>query len=258
MPSTLIAGNWKMNTTLGEARALAQAVRNLAANAPGVELILCPPAISLAGIKGALAGSDVRVGAQNMHYEESGAFTGEISPSMLAGICEYVILGHSERRQLFAETDALVNLKVKAAIGHDLKPIVCVGETLEQREAGAAAEVISRQVREGLAGVEATAVNGLVVAYEPVWAIGTGQAATPEIAAEVMGGPILESLDSLFGPAAAEVSLLYGGSVNAGNISEYAAQACIHGALVGGASLQADSFVEIARLAGLAKGLGVS
>ena len=245
-----------MNTTIGEAGALAAAVADLAGDAPGVELVLCPPAISLAAVRDAVAGSSVKVGAQNMYFQESGAYTGEIAPVMLAGICDYVILGHSERRQLFGEDDALVNLKVKAAVSHGLKPILCVGETLEQRESGRAAEVIAAQVKAGLADTQEPDLSGLVVAYEPVWAIGTGQAATPEIAAEIMGGAIADALRSLFGGASDDIPLLYGGSVNADNVSDFASQSCIHGALVGGASLQAQSFMDIARRAGEAKGSG--
>ena len=253
MPRTIVAGNWKMNTTLAEAVALAAAVAQGVGQAPGVELILCPPAISLAAVREAVGGSPVAVGAQNMHFADSGAFTGEIAAPMLRDLARYVLLGHSERRQLFGETDELVNRKVLAALRHDLRPILCVGETLQQREAGQAAAVIGRQVGAGLAEVSPNDLDNLVVAYEPVWAIGTGQAATPEIAAEIMGGVILQTLISQFGPAAGELPLLYGGSVNAGNIADFAAQSCIHGALVGGASLQADSFLEIARLAGAAQ-----
>ena len=259
MPATTVAGNWKMNTNLAEAVILAEALRERAVSLTGVEVILCPPSISLAAVRDAVAGSQVKVGAQNMHFEDAGAFTGEISPSMLRGLCDYVILGHSERRQLFGETDAIVNGKVLAAFRHGLRPILCVGETLEERESGNAEMVISQQVRSGLAEVgDSTEIDitGLTVAYEPIWAIGTGQAATPEIAAEIMEGAILETLRILFGAAAGEIPLLYGGSVNAGNIADFAAQSCIHGALVGGASLQADSFAEIARLAGEAKTSG--
>ena len=253
MPRTIVAGNWKMNTTLAEAVELAGAVVQGAGKAPEVELILCPPAISLAAIRDALGVSLVAVGAQNMHFADSGAFTGEIAPPMLRDLARYVILGHSERRQMFGETDELVNRKVLAALQHGLRPILCVGETLQQREAGQAAAVIGRQVRSALSEVAVADLGDLVVAYEPVWAIGTGQAATPEIAADVMGGVILQTLISQFGQAAGELPLLYGGSVNAGNIADFAAQSCIHGALVGGASLQADSFLEIARLAGETK-----
>ena len=165
----------------------------------------------------------VAVGAQNMHHEGSGAYTGEVSAEMLQGLCQYVILGHSERRQLFGETDETVNLKVRAALLAGLRPIVCVGETLEQREAGDAADVVEGQVLAGLADV--VDITDVVVAYEPVWAIGTGRAATPEIAQEIMGGAILDALRDLFGDAAERgVPLLYGGSVNAGNAGAFAAQ----------------------------------
>ncbi len=259
MPQTLIAGNWKMNTTPSEAVVLAGEVRDGLDAPGGVEVVLCPPAISLVGVSQALEGSPVKVGAQNIHHEDAGAFTGEISPAMLSGGCRYVIVGHSERRQLFGEDDGQVNLKLLAALRHGLRPILCVGETLEERESGQAAPVIERQVRAGLSGVVDISANGtrrsggLAVAYEPIWAIGTGQAATPEIAVEIMGGAIQATLADMFGESAADVSLLYGGSVNPGNVAGFMAQDCIHGALVGGASLQAGQFVEIVRLAAAAK-----
>ncbi|MDA1128812.1 MAG: triose-phosphate isomerase [Chloroflexi bacterium] len=252
MPALVVAGNWKMNTTVPEATALAFGVKNGAAAVTGVELVLCPPFVSLSAVKDAVAGSAVKVGAQNMHFQESGAYTGEVSPGMLRGLCDYVILGHSERRQMFGETDESVNSKIKAGQAVGLKPILCVGETLEQREQGKAADVISGQVRAGLDGV--TDTSGLIIAYEPIWAIGTGQAATPETAAEIMGGPIFETLRSLFSAAADSISLLYGGSMNASNAGEYAAQDCIHGGLVGGAALQADQFLQVAAAVASAKG----
>jgi len=252
MPALVVAGNWKMNTTISEAATLAAGVRDGAAAVPGVELVLCPPFVSLAAVKDAVAGSAVKVGAQNMYFEESGAFTGEVSPGMLQGLCDYVILGHSERRQLFGETDELVNSKVKAAQAAGLKPILCVGESLEQREQGRASEVISNQVRVGLAGVGDA--SNLIIAYEPIWAIGTGQAATPKTAADIMGGAILETLRSLFSSAADNVPLLYGGSMNGSNAGEFAAQDCIHGGLVGGAALQADQFLQVAAAVAAAKG----
>jgi len=244
MPDLVVAGNWKMNTTVSEAAALAAGVRDGAAGVTGVELVLCPPAVSLVAVSDAVKGSAVKVGAQNMHFQESGAFTGEVSPGMLQGICDYVIIGHSERRQMFAETDESVNLKIKAAQAAGLRPIMCVGETLEQREAGQASDFISGQVHAGLEGI--TDATGLVVAYEPIWAIGTGQSATPETAAEIIGGVILETLRSIFSGAAANISLLYGGSMNGGNAGGYAAQDCIHGGLIGGAALQADQFLQVA------------
>ena len=244
MPDLVVAGNWKMNTTVSEAAALAVEVRNGADGVSGVDLVLCPPAISLVAVGDAVKGSAVKVGAQNMHFEDSGAFTGEVSPAMLQGFCDYVIIGHSERRQMFAETDESVNLKVKAAQAAGLKPIMCVGETLEQREAGQTADFISGQVRAGLSGV--TDAANLVVAYEPIWAIGTGQSATPETAAEIVGGVVLQTLRGIFGDAAENISLLYGGSMNAGNARDYAVQDCIHGGLIGGAALQADQFLQVA------------
>ena len=244
MPDLVVAGNLKMNTTVSEAVALAAGVRDGAESVLGVELVVCPPFVSLAAVSDAIKGSSVKVGAQNMHFEDSGAFTGEVSPAMLQGLCDYVILGHSERRQMFAETDETVNSKIKSAQAAGLKPIMCVGETLEEREAGKASDIISGQVRAGLAGIRDT--TGLILAYEPIWAIGTGQSATPETAAEIMGGAILETLRSLFSASADNISLLYGGSMNAGNAGDYAAQDCIHGGLVGGAALQAESFLQVA------------
>ena len=252
MPTPMVAGNWKMNTTPAKAVELAVQIKDGAAGSSSVDIVLCPPHISLQAVAGAVNGSAVKVGAQNMHYEASGAFTGEVSPAMLKGVCKFVILGHSERRQLFGETDDIVNRKVKAAFEHGLKPILCVGETLEQRESGRTQEIIAGQVKAGLDGV--TGITGLVLAYEPVWAIGTGQAATPELAAEVMEVALRGTLTSLYGPAAADIPLLYGGSVNAGNVESYAAQDSIHGSLVGGASLQAEPFLEIVRLTAQAKG----
>ena len=251
MPKPLIAGNWKMNTSLAEASALADDIREAAEAISGVEILLCPPFTALAGVRDAVKGSSIKLGAQNMHHQPSGAFTGEISPTMLQGLCEYVILGHSERRQLFGEDDESINRKVQAAFQHGLRPILCVGETLDQREAGQAGAVVSQQLRAGLAGL--IDITALVVAYEPVWAIGTGLAATPEIAAEMMGDVIADTLRSLFPDAAGNTPLLYGGSVNPDNIAGFAALDSVHGALVGGASLQADQFVEIARLTAQAK-----
>ncbi len=251
MPDLVVAGNWKMNTTISEATALAGGVRDGSAAVSGVELILCAPFVSLSAVSGVVKGSAVKVGAQNMHFEESGAFTGEVSAGMLQGICDYVILGHSERRQMFAETDRWVNSKIKAAQTAGLKPILCVGETLEERESGKASDIISGQVRAGLEGI--SDISSLILAYEPIWAIGTGQAATPDIAAEIMGGAVLDTLKSLYTAKADDVPLLYGGSMNAGNAGDFAAQDCIHGGLVGGAALQADSFLAVAVAVAAAK-----
>ena len=242
-----------MNMTIPGAIELASRVMKGLGSFSGVDVILCPPFVSLGAVQKAVSGSPIRIGAQNMHFEAAGAFAGEVSPLMLQGLCDYVILGHSERRQLFGETNALVNRKVKAAFQNGLRPILCVGETLEQREGGQAGAAVSQQLRLGLADV--VDITGLVVAYEPVWAIGTGRAATPETAAEVMGSAVLETLRSLFADAADDVPLLYGGSVNPGNAASFLAQSCIHGALVGGASLQAQQFLEIAQIADRAKDL---
>ena len=254
VPATVVAGNWKMNTDLASGVALASAV---AAGAPavadataGVNIIVCPPFVSLAAVRDAVAGSPVAVGAQNMHTDDSGAFTGEIAPPMLVGLCEYVIIGHSERRQYFGETDASVGRKAAAAMRHNLRPIICVGETLAERESGQAAEVIRRQVVAALSDIDPddAAAGRIAIAYEPVWAIGTGQAATPDIAASLMDGAIRTTIAAALGADAATATpLLYGGSVNAGNAADFAAIPGINGALVGGASLDAAAFLEVAR-----------
>ncbi len=242
----LIVGNWKMHGLRDEARALARAVHEGVRNLHGREVGIAPPFTALATVAEALAGSAVLLGAQNMHWEERGAFTGEISPLMLrdAG-CRFVILGHSERRQYFGEDDASVHRKVRAALAHELAPIVCVGETLSEREAGQTLDVVGRQVRGALLGLQADAIRHVVVAYEPVWAIGTGRVATPQQAQEVHCW-IRNVLAETFGSVAEEVRILYGGSVKPENIDELMTEADIDGALVGGASLQAESFVRIA------------
>ena len=247
MPTTIIAGNWKMNTTRQEAVSLVERMRDALDAESAVTSLVCPPFVHLDAVADALRGTSVALGAQNVHPESSGAFTGEVSPDMLRGLCEYVILGHSERRELFGETDEFVNRKVRAALDAGLRPILCVGERLEQREGGEAEAVVERQVGLGLEGVEDA--SALVVAYEPVWAIGTGRAATPDVAQSMMA-TIRAALATRYGAdAAGEVPLLYGGSVNPGNAEDYARQPDVNGALVGGASLDAEAFAEIARLA---------
>lgn len=243
----IVAGNWKMNTDAASGVALASAIAAGSDGLDGVEIILGPPFVSLAAVRDAVAGSGVKVAAQNMHSEDSGAFTGEIAPPMLVGLCEYVFIGHSERRQFFGETDESVGWKTAAALAHGLRPIVCVGETLDEREAGQAAEVIRRQVTAALVDLDPEAVAGrLAIAYEPVWAIGTGRAATPEIADQIMGGAIASTVAAALGlDVASSTPLLYGGSVNAGNAADFASAASINGALVGGASLDADSFLSV-------------
>lgn len=243
MRTPIIAGNWKMNKTITEATMLVMQMRGKLDIVRGVEKVLCPPFVSLETIRELIRGLSIRLGAQNMHFEESGAYTGEISPAMVADLCEYVILGHSERRQYFGETDEIVNKKVKAALKARLKPIVCVGETLEENEAGKTVEVVTRQVRGALDGVDSPA--GLVVAYEPIWAIGTGKASSGEQANDTIG-IIRRSLAEAYGDEFAQATRIqYGGSVSGSNIGEFIEQEEIDGALVGGASLKADDFISI-------------
>ena len=244
METTTIVGNWKMNTTLNTAVSLAYGIRDRleGRSVDRTKVIVCPPSVSLDSVSRALRGSEISVGAQNLHSEPSGAFTGELSAEMLRGLAEFVIVGHSERRTQFAESDELIGAKIEAASGAGLKPILCVGETLQQRRAGEARETVERQVARGLSKVND--ISQTMIAYEPVWAIGTGEAATPEVAQEIMAS-IRMSLRSKFGDRADSVPLLYGGSVNAGNVSRFVSQPDIDGALVGSASLSADSFAEI-------------
>ena len=245
MPTPIVAGNWKMNTTLAEAVALASALREPLDAVDGVVKVVCPPFVSLKAVGDALQGASTAVGAQNMHFEERGAFTGEVSAAMLTDLCTYVILGHSERRQHFWETDEVVNRKVRAALEAGLRPILCVGEGLEEREEGYAESVVTSQLKGALRRV--TSAETLAVAYEPIWAIGTGMAATGE-AAEAIMVAIRGTLSELYGEAASrETPLLYGGSVTPDNVAEFAGQPNINGALVGGASLDAGRFAEIAR-----------
>ncbi len=245
----LIAGNWKMHTSAEEARRLAAAIRDGAAGAEGVDVVLCPPFTSLPAAAQELAGSPIKLGAQNVFYEEAGAFTGEVSPPMLKALgVEYVIVGHSERRQYFGETDEVVNKKVRAALRGNLKPILCVGEKLEERERGEGwKELVRGQVIAGLDGVGEDGVAAVTVAYEPIWAIGTGKTATPEIANEAHA-LIREALAETFGANVAErLRILYGGSVKPDNVKELMAEPDVDGALVGGASLGAETFVPIIR-----------
>lgn len=242
----IVAGNWKMNLGPTEARDFAASILSDLVTVRGVEIVLCPPAISLPAVHAVLSGTNIRLGAQNMYYEEKGAFTGEISPTMLQGLADYVILGHSERRTHFGETDDLVNRKALAAFAHDIHPIVCVGEHLEDRDAGRTERVITSQVYGSLKGFPANRLDELVVAYEPVWAIGTGRAATPKDAADV-AALIRALLVEMYGAVEASViRVQYGGSVTTANAASFASLPDIDGSLVGGASLRPD-FAEIAR-----------
>ncbi|MBN2462443.1 MAG: triose-phosphate isomerase [Dehalococcoidia bacterium] len=243
MHRPLISGNWKMNTKLEEAENLVQAMLTQLDSIDNVEKVLCPPFISLAAIKEIIKGTSIKLGAQNMYFEDKGAYTGEISPLMLVGICDFVILGHSERRQYFAETDDLINKKVKKALESGLKPILCVGESLEDNEAGRTEQKITRQVNAGLSGINPT--SQLVIAYEPIWAIGTGKAATGKQANATINF-VRNTLANIWNQETAKaVRILYGGSVTGSNIAEFIAEPDIDGALVGGASLKADDFVSI-------------
>jgi triosephosphate isomerase len=244
MPKKIIAANWKMNTSVSEAAAL---LDGLKAGLPvaGVTSVVCPPFVSLQLAKKALAGTGIGLGAQDMHAEASGAFTGEISVTMVAELCSYVILGHSERRAVFGESDESVNTKVHSALAAGLVPIVCVGETLQQREAGNAGEVVTGQLKAAFADV--SGVGTALVAYEPVWAIGTGRAASKNDAQE-MAALVRGQLSALFGPeSASQTPILYGGSVKAENVADYMAMPDVDGALVGGASLDAEGFTRLTK-----------
>jgi triosephosphate isomerase len=246
MRRPLVAGNWKMFKTVGEARVLVSEMLPSLTEIQGVDIVLCPPFTSILPVAAMLEGTSIAVGAQNMHWEASGAYTGEVAAPMLAELCKYVIIGHSERRQYFGETDQTVNRKVFSALGHQLTPILCIGETLDENEAGLTAEVVSKQLRAGLDGIEATSAASIVIAYEPVWAIGTGRSATAEGANEVIGSSIRGGLEQLYGTDTAQLTrILYGGSVKASNAAELFTQPDIDGALVGGASLKAAEFIPI-------------
>ncbi|RFU67077.1 triose-phosphate isomerase [Bacillus sp. V59.32b] len=246
MRKPIIAGNWKMNKNLSEARSFLEEVDSLVPSKEAMESVICAPALFLNELVTASERSDVEIGAQNMHFEESGAFTGEISPVALEDIgVKYVIIGHSERREMFNETDETVNKKTKAAFSHHLIPIVCCGETLEERESGKTNELVGNQIRKGLEGLSEEQVKQTVIAYEPIWAIGTGKSSTAEDANEVCAH-IRSVVASQFSQQAADsVRIQYGGSVKPSNIQEYMSQPDIDGALVGGASLEPGSFLQL-------------
>jgi triosephosphate isomerase len=250
MRTPFIAGNWKMFKTVAEARHLVSELVPSLQAVQSVEKALCPPFTALLAVRALLEGTNIGLGAQNLYWEDAGAYTGEISAPMLAELCQYVIIGHSERRTYFGETDTTVNRKILAAMVHGLVPIVCVGETLDEYEAGSTGEVVTRQVRDGLARLSLTEGNSIIIAYEPVWAIGTGRAATADGANAVIADYIRRTLDEQYGGSIAEsVRVLYGGSVKAANAAEFFIQPDIDGALVGGASLKADEFTGIVQAA---------
>lgn len=243
----IIAGNWKMHKTSEEAVTFVREIRNGLNNVKGVDRVVCPPFVALPAVADALKGTEIGVGAQNMHYEESGAFTGECAPAMIKPFCQYVILGHSERRAYFNETDEGVSKKVKAALAHGLTPIVCVGESLAQNEAGETQTFVSGQVKAAFDGLTADQMATCIIAYEPIWAIGTGKSASAAQAGQIIGVTVRGAVAEMFGEETAQaVRIQYGGSVKPHNIAEYMAHADIDGALVGGASLEAG-FVELVR-----------
>jgi triosephosphate isomerase len=239
----LVAANWKMNLSVAEGVALVDALHPRLEAIHGIEIVICPPFISIDAIHRGLTSSSILLGAQDVHWADRGAFTGEISPPMLAPFCSYVIVGHSERRQYFGVTDEIVNRQIRALLAHQIQPILCVGESLAEYEAGHTTNVVERQLRAGLAGL--SECPGLVVAYEPIWAIGTGRSATGAGANAVIG-TIREALADILGHSVAQSTrILYGGSVTGNNIGEFVEQKEIDGGLVGGASLKADDFVAI-------------
>ncbi len=252
MRRPMIAGNWKMNTTVPEALNLINEILPGIEPVPGIDKVICPPGVSLAPLQHLVKDTSIMLGAQNMHFEEKGAFTGEISSLMLIGLCRYVIVGHSERRQIFGENDRLINKKVKAAFIHGLIPIICVGETLEEKEAGRTEEKITAQVKTALQDIPVP--GPFVIAYEPVWAIGTGKTASgPEAGQSVSA--IRQAVGTVWGPNTADsVQILYGGSTNADNLAAYIGEKEIDGVLAGGASLKPEEFVNMAhQMAGQSK-----
>ncbi len=255
MRTPFMAGNWKMYKTVPEALDFVKAVRDLAADVTTVEMGICAPYVALAPLADALRDSPIKLGAQNMYYEDEGAYTGEVSPRMLRGLVDYVIIGHSERRQYFSETDETVNLKIRKALEYDLLPIVCVGETFEQNQAGETESFVSGQVTAAFDGISAEDANRIVVAYEPIWAIGTGLTATPDEANRIIGEVVRASLKKLYADTAERIRIQYGGSVKPANCLDLMGQPEIDGGLVGGASLKPGSFAELVTLTIEAKGL---
>ncbi|MGH2537924.1 MAG: triose-phosphate isomerase [Candidatus Promineifilaceae bacterium] len=249
MRKPILAANWKMNKTADEAVAFVRQIRHPLHELEGLDCVICPPFVALPAVADALAATRVAVGAQNMYFEANGAYTGEVSAPMLLPYCRYVILGHSERRAYFGESDEVVNKKVLAALAHQLTPIVCVGESLQQNEAGQTHEFVGRQVRAAFAGVSAEQAAGCVVAYEPIWAIGAGRSASPADAGRIIGLTVRGALADLYGEQVAQAARVqYGGSATADNLGDFMAQPDVDGALVGGASLKPE-FVQMARIA---------
>ncbi|MDR2811587.1 MAG: triose-phosphate isomerase [Endomicrobium sp.] len=247
MRKPLMAGNWKMNKTVAESVSVVKVLKSSIADVTDVEVLICPTFTALYAVNNEAEGSNINVGAQNLFWETKGAFTGEISPSMLKDTgCSYVLIGHSERRQYFNETDETVNKKTKAALVAGLIPVICIGETLKEREQGVTFKVIKKQIKEGLAGLTPQQAASIVVAYEPVWAIGTGKNATPDQSQEVHAFT-RKVYSQMYGDASQKIRILYGGSVNPTNVSALMKQTDIDGGLVGGASLEAESFTKLVK-----------
>ncbi|NLD71679.1 MAG: triose-phosphate isomerase [Chloroflexi bacterium] len=255
MRTPILAGNWKMYKTVAEAKSLVSESKDDLLAVSGVDKVFCPPFLAVPAVAELVAGTALGVGAQDMYWEDEGAYTGEVSPLMAKEFCQYVIIGHSERREYFGETDADVNKKIKAALRHGLTPIVCVGESLEIRQAGDTERWVTEQVRGAVADLTGEQVAGLVFAYEPIWAIGTGLAATPQDAEHVCGSVVRATVREMYGAQVAEaVRIQYGGSIKPGNALDLMSQPNVDGGLVGGASLQAADFVAIVRHTAEAKG----
>ena len=249
MRKPIMAGNWKMNKTAAEAVEFANAIKDGINGRDQVERVICPPYIALPAMKEAFAGTDIALGAQDVHHEESGAYTSSVSASMLVDFVDYVIIGHSETRQYLGMTDALVNKKAKIALQHGLKPIIAMGETLDQNEAGQTEAVCDAQIRAALDGITSEQMASVVIAYEPIWAIGTGKTATPEQAQSIIGGVVRKAIRDLYGDdIAAATRILYGGSMKPANCADLMSQPDIDGGLIGGASLKVDAFTELVNL----------
>lgn len=250
----ILAGNWKMYKTIAEAVDFVNAVKEPLSGVTGVEMAVCGPFVTLPALAEATKGTAIKVGSQNVFWEEEGAFTGEISPLMLKGLVDLVIIGHSERRQYFGETDETVNKKIKATLKHGLTPIVCVGESLKQNQAGETEAFVGGQVRAGFEGISADDMLKIIVAYEPIWAIGTGLAATPEEANRIIGQVVRGTLADLYGDnIAQQIRIQYGGSIKPANVDELMSQSDIDGGLVGGASLKPDDFITLVKATAKAK-----
>lgn len=257
MRKPFMAGNWKMHKTIPQAVELVKELKGPLSEIDSVTSGVCPPFVAIPAVHEVLQGTGIKIGAQDMYWEEEGAYTSQVSPLMLQGIADMVILGHSERRQYFGETDETVNRKLKAALAHDLLPIVAVGESLEQNEAGETESWVSGQVRAAFDGVTAEQARGVVVAYEPIWAIGTGRAATPEQANSIIGEVVRGTLADLYGNDVAQAIVIqYGGSIKPSNVRELMEQPDIDGGLVGGASLKAEDFITLVRVTAEVKGGG--